>query len=150
MHEFLRATPEHVEAVAARVRKTDDAVNLAVTGRTTLEELQGRLKTSPEVWTWIIDGEPVAIFGLDPYSLLGNVWHPWLVATDAVEKSPMLFLKTCKKVLPVLMEGGKTLLDYADSRDTRVLNWLRWLGFTIFPEEPYGVSGVPFHRCELR
>ena len=150
MYEFIPTTPGHVEAISVRVRESDKAVIQAATGKTPAEELRNRMKTSPNVWTWIIDGEPVAIFGLDPYSLLENIWHPWLVATDVIEKCPVLFLKTCKKVLPMLLSDGKTLLDYADSRDTRILNWLRWLGFTIFPEEPLGASGVPFHRCEMR
>jgi len=48
------------------------------------------------------------------------------------------------------LAGYSHLENWVDARNTKAINWLRWLGFTVHDPVPFGVAGLPFHRFDMR
>lgn len=93
-------------------------------------------------------GEPVALFGLAPVSLLGGMACPWLLGTDAFTDYPRDIVVLGKRMVQRWGRRYDQLVNYVDARNVRSLAWLQHIGFRVFAPEPWGVEGLPFHRCE--
>jgi hypothetical protein len=94
------------------------------------------------------DGEPVALFGLAPVSLLGGMACPWLLGTDAFMAHPRDIVVLGKRMVLQWSTRYDLLFNYVDARNLRSIAWLQHIGFQVFEPQPYGLAGLPFHRFE--
>ncbi len=94
------------------------------------------------------DGEPVALFGLAPVSLLGGLGCPWLLGTDAFMDYPRDIVVLGKRMVRKWSERYDQLFNYVDARNLRSIAWLQHIGFLVFEAQPYGLNGEPFRRFE--
>jgi hypothetical protein len=107
------------------------------------------VRCSSLLWT-VDDGEPIAIFGAAPISLLHRIGTPWMLGTDRVKKQARtLVVKGRWYVARMAEEYPGGLINFVDVRNTLSVRWLKAVGFTIHPPEPYGAGRLPFHRFEL-
>lgn len=149
--EISRALPEHIGAVAARVRQADRVELHLAACELPEETLQRALAASSLAWTGMIDGVPVCMFGVSPGVILGDVGHPWMVGTDLVDRYPRTFLRRCKGCVKEMLAAYSTLENFAHEENTRALQWLIWLGFKVaMPGERMGPFGARFCRFEMR
>lgn len=139
--EIVRSQPEHLQAM--EIRPEDKAEFWAAAKVDPKDALRASLG---DAWACLVDGEPVAVFGVTPPALLGGAAMPWLVGS--VNLNPRLLVKPARAILAGW--DYERLENWVDARNTKAIRWLRWLGFTIHPAEPYGVMGLPFHRFERR
>lgn len=96
------------------------------------------------------DGEPVALLGVAPMSLLGGIGCPWMLGTDRVFEFPRAFIKEGTRLVGDMLGMYPHLINYVDARNVKSIRWLKRLGFTVDDQPvPYGPKGVPFHRFEL-
>lgn len=145
--EFRAATPEDLQVILAHARQ-ENIDELQVCDGLGLEKaLSESIENSREAFVFVIDGEPVCAFGVVP-APLPNVGIPWMVGTSNIDHHGTAFLRASKKVLAELMTRWPVLTNWADSRNTRGLRWLRFMGFTIHPAIPLGEKGLLFHRFE--
>lgn len=100
--------------------------------------------------TVLIKGEPVAMFGLAPQSLLDDHAAVWLLATDKLETIGREFLRESKRFINMMLEQYPLLENYVDARNLVSIEWLKWCGAKIEPAVPYGVDGHPFHHFTFR
>ena len=111
--------------------------------------LRQSVRSSQECWVAITPyGEPVAIFGLAPVSLLGGLACPWMLGTPSLEhygRDVVLFGKRYARQWTLQYDQ---LFNYVDARNLRAIAWLRHSGYTVFAAEPRGLNGEPFHRFE--
>jgi hypothetical protein len=107
---------------------------------------------SSQVWVWAEGAEdtPVAIFGVAPISLLDGLGSPWFLSTERAYKSPRSLVANGRHYIAKMRESYPNLLNYVDARNDKSIRWLKHLGFTLHPAEPYGVDGEPFHKFEMR
>lgn len=132
--------------------RTDDVNELCAVhgpGLDLLACLETAVASSEESFVAVTaSGEPIAVFGVAPVSLLGGQGCPWMLGTDTL----MLYGRDVVTLSRqhVARWGLKydQLFNYVDARNVRSLAWLRHTGFMIFEPEPYGRQGEPFHRCE--
>lgn len=103
--------------------------------------------THGKAWVGYIGTDLLGVFGVVPHGEIGAIWA---VFTDSIERHPISFLRSCLGPLKTMKSEYSVLINYVDERNTKVIQWLRWLGFTIYPAEPYGVDQLPFHRFELK
>jgi hypothetical protein len=96
--------------------------------------------------TGVIGGEPVCIFGVVDHG--DNIGQPWMFGTSLIDKHAVSFLKASRYVIGRLLNDWPKLENWTDARNARGLRWLKFMGFTIHPAEPYGPKGLPFHRVE--
>jgi hypothetical protein len=79
----------------------------------------------------------------------GGVGSPWMLGTNALRRHPVSLTRLARRYLQHAMQTTPHLVNFVDQRNTRSVRWLGGLGFTLFPAEPYGVEGLPFHRFEM-
>lgn len=149
-HEIAPATPEDLEYVAANMDPADAAEVWATAHKTPIEALTLSAGVSRETWAGRADGRAVCIFGVGTRFALDTVGVPWLLGTPEIRQHKRLFLRASKVWVSDRARQYSVLENWVDSRHTRAVKWLRWLGFTIEDAQPYGPDGVPFHRFHMR
>ena len=91
------------------------------------------------------DGEPIALFGVAPLSLMDGRGSPWLLGTDRVAQFPRFMIEEGRKVVAQMQEYFPLLENYVDVRNRISVRWLACIGFTLDEPVPYGPAGLPFH-----
>lgn len=145
---FRRPTIEDAFFLADHMRAADRAEVLASGGYSPIDAVDVSLQFSEVVRAAEINGELLCLFGVTvvpdaPWSV------PWLLSTTAVDRYPLAFWRASKAALAQLRERYPFLLQQVDARYTQALSWLRRLGFTIEPAQPFGAQGLLFHRVTL-
>jgi hypothetical protein len=115
-----------------------------------LTGLKLSIASSLYAWSWFVDGVPVCVFGVGSLSLLGGEGVPWLLSSTLVERHWVPFLRHYKPFLRQMCDDFTCLANYVDARYALAIRWLRWMGFTVYPAEPYGPFGMAHHRFEMR
>ncbi len=69
-----------------------------------------------------------------------------MLGTDAIKTVPYWFLDESKVTLYAMLMKYQYLTNFVDSRNEVCLRWLRWLGFTIADEAPYGAEQKMFRQ----
>lgn len=105
---------------------------------------------SSHVWIAVAgDGEPIAIFGVAPISMIDGIGSPWMLSTERVYEHPRALVTEARRYLSAMRETYPTLYNFVDARNDKSIRWLKRLGFALQPAAPYGPAGVPFHRFEM-
>lgn len=147
---LVDTTSRHVDAVASRMRRCDREEIWASSRSRPRASLARGVSTSVLCRTGLVDGRPACIFGVAPGSLLTGHGCPWMLAASGVDRASRPLARLSLPVVEAMNEVFPVLTNYVDARNLRTLRWLEWLGFTVFPAEPHGVDGLPFHRFERR
>jgi hypothetical protein len=150
MYAIVPATQEHVAQMLPNVRRDDRYEVMAATGLP-VDDILGRcVKNAEMAWAGMVDDEVACIFGVTGASLLSETGYPWLIGTDLIEQHAKPFLRRNRKMVGVMIERYPILKNYVDARNIKAIQWLRWLGFTINPPEPFGMYRMLFHPFEMR
>ena len=144
VYEVRPATDELLAEIASRPRQAD-VDELWAAGRLTPDEAMRMGLRFGDTHVGIVDGEPVCAFGVTPISSLTGLGAPWMVGSTALDAHFRGFLRGCGPVVEAMLERWPCLVNYVDARNQRAVKWLKWLGFSILPPEPYGVDGLLFH-----
>jgi hypothetical protein len=140
---------DDIPHVAINLRPLDlDEVRASRGDGVDVEELLARsVGLSALAWTYEVDGEPAALFGVVPSAHGYGV--PWLLGTPATTRYPSEFWRHSVPAVRRMTEAFALLANYVDARNRPSIRYLRRLGFTIHPAEPWGVAGRPFHPFTL-
>lgn len=144
--EIVPAKAEHIAAIAANVRAADRAELWASSCSAPGDVLKRGLSVSAKTWTGMIDGVPVCMFGVAPASVMAGAGRPWMVGTDMLDRYPRTFLRRCRPMVYEMLDMFPYLENYVDFRNTRAIEWLRWLGFSFSEPELIGPFRLPFLR----
>jgi len=140
-----------LEHVAQNMRQADRDEIFAARGQRDMHAVLGRaIMLSTHYWIGVADEEPCAIFGVAPLSLLSGSGSPWLLGTERVYAARGALMREGRHYLHRMLAVYPHLVNYVDARNERSIRWLARLGFAIAPAAPYGESGLPFHRFEMR
>lgn len=140
-----------VSHVAARLRVADQDELRAALGTDDFERviafsvgtsLQGQTMQAP-------DGEPIAVMGLTPISLLSGVGSPWMLGTERTYSFPGALVREGRRYIQDMRRLCPYLVNYVDARNVLSIRYLSRLGFAIRDAQPFGAAGLPFHRFEL-
>jgi hypothetical protein len=144
--EFRVATPDDVVKVAAAMRPADAAEVLASGGYTPEGALVAAVEASDFARVLVVDGEPIAMFGV---LCRGALAIPWLLTTTGVDRHRRAFWRASKHALAKILEHYPVLVQQVDARYTAALRWAQRLGFDVHPPAPFGVAGLPFCQITL-
>jgi hypothetical protein len=142
------AEPHDAVELARRMRREDADEVEATGGFTPLEAILTSMRYSEEAWTATFDGEVAAMYGVARLARRNGA--AWLLTSDLVERHAKTFWKACCRELPKLFERWDVLANAIDQRHEKAVRWARRLGFFLFPAEPYGAAGLPFHMFTVR
>ena len=149
--ELLVPTLQDVEHIAANLRAPDVRELQAMYGPGVdlLHCLLLSVAVSDDVYVAVsAAGEPVALTGVAPVSLLGGLACPWLLGTEASVRYPRDIVAHGRRLVRKWERKYSHLFNYVDARNGRSIAWLRHIGFTISEAQPHGRAGLPFHRFE--
>lgn len=146
---LVPAQPQHIAAIAARARPADIAELWAQARATPAQCMVLGLSQARVVHTALLDGVPVAMFGVTPDG--PGEGTPWMVATTALDAltTQRALLRLSRPMVDAWMADFRLLFNTVDDRNTSAKRWLRWLGFTVDAAEPLGCDGelfCPFYR----
>ena len=99
------------------------------------------------VFTALIDGKPACMWGIYQQTMLSDTAYMWLITTPLVEEHQFFFARKSYIYLAELKLHFRVIQGHVDSRFKRSVKWLKWLGFTIYPDMNDGTFRRPF---ELR
>jgi len=140
----------HLRLIAQRLRQADRQELAAMhgAGLDLLECLQTAVSASEEAFVALAGDEPIAVFGVAPVCLLGGMGCPWLLGTDAMDRRGREIVTINRQHVARWGQRYTCLFNYVDARNLRSIAWLRHTGFIVWPAEPRGLNGEPFHRFE--
>lgn len=148
-YEILPATEAHARELARTMRPADVAEVDASTGVSPLEALLASLVVSRDPMTGLADGRVVCMFGVSTPVVLSTHGYIWLLSSVEVDAHSRAFLRMSHAYVQRARLYYDQLENWVDARHVVAIRWLRWLGFTLYPAEPFGVRGLPFHRFDL-
>lgn len=127
----------HVRAICENLRDRERAAfeQLKATPEKLILQEVARSLVS---YTGLIDNNPVVLWGARSAGVFDDSAYIWMVATRALETSPITFLRHSRDAIMELREifphlYGLVLADFGCS-----VRWLEWLGFQVGP----AVNGV--------
>jgi hypothetical protein len=143
------ATQEHMDYVAEHMSAVDAAEVMASHGWTPADAVRHSVRGSVEVFAAVKDDVPIAVFGVRLKSFLSTEGHPWMLSTGGLPEHGHRAARASKRVMAYWLKKHTDLYNYVWAENEMAIKWLRWMGFTIHPAQPYGVAGELFHRFDL-
>lgn len=148
--DIVPATMAHAVAIhervrAAEVREIQDSHGLSID-----EYLLLDMRRSTSAWAWLVDGQVGCMFGVVVNNLMSGDSYPWFISTALVDEFSFNFAKSCKRLLPELLEAHPNMRGMVDARYQLSLRWLQWLGAEMKDAIPWGANNKPFIPFEMR
>lgn len=138
------ATQEDVLDLAGRLRQSDlKEIDLS-SGLEPLEAIQAGFD-SGTCWVLTYEGSPEVIYGVVPHPQMKEYGVIWMLASDNISKFKTEFIKTSAEVIDHWLEQYEVLFNYVHSENVISKKWLKYTGFKIHPEQPYGLYGANFN-----
>lgn len=94
----------------------------------------------------IENGQPMGIFGINPFAVTGQKAIIWMLATDDLDKIKHRFLKHSKEFVNMMLAWYPYLENWVHAKNVKSIKWLKYLGATIEEAQPYGLDGELFHH----
>lgn len=101
-------------------------------------------------WTAFIDGDLAAILGCAPINMLTGIGSPWMLGTPVLDRHQRVLVRETPEYIAKMLNAFPHLVNFVHAKNTTSVRWLRRLGFTLHPAQPYGALGEPFHYFEMR
>jgi hypothetical protein len=102
-------------------------------------------ESSLKCWSVTKSGALAFIFGVAPMVGHPTVGVPWMLATPVVDECPKAFTRTGLAFVEEMQKIFPMLTNCTDQRNTKVLRWLKWMGFELKKViQEYGVGKLPF------
>ena len=136
----------HVEELIRTMRESDRREIWAAANRLPEQSLSLGLQYSPfHLETLMCDEGVIAIGGTAEHS---NKNIPWMLGSDLMDKYFLQFARANRKRMEMVFKHYDRLENYVHSENSKSIDWLKWLGFTVHPAKPYGKEQELFHRFE--
>lgn len=138
-----RSTKKDVEYLKTHLRQSDVDEIWASNHITPEGALEKGLDNSIFCCT-VLNGQPIAMFGIVPHSILGYEASVWMLASDDLKKIKKRFLRHSKYFINMMLDFYPSLFNFVDDRNKDSINWLKYCGARIYDPKPYGVENKPF------
>lgn len=153
--QFLPATLEHARVMAPLLRKADVEELHAIGFEDALFALEEGLRVSVLAFTILVDGEPAAMFGLQPLKPPLTALGPyeeaccWFLTARGIERRPRVLLQFGRVAVEAMAGLTHRMGNWIDTRYTGAVRFAQWVGFVLGPPVVMP-SGVPFRFASYR
>jgi len=144
------AEQKDVAEIATNMRQSDIEEVWASNHLTPQEAMQKGFKNSTICLTVELADRAVAMFGVVPFTFLGNEGSVWMLASNNFCKVNKKFLRRCRTFVKLMLSYYPHLFNYVDVRNRESIRWLKWCGAKLSLAIPYGIDKMPFHYFEFR
>lgn len=140
------AVIEHIQPMALAL---DDEEKRALedAGRPPLYAITNMFHGSEERWTALIDGKPVAMWGVTG-SRLETTGEVWLVVAQSIRGQKFAIVRQAMRSLARMFESKAVLTSSTFCGDVRASKFAKALGFKIERED--NINGLPIFRAVMR
>lgn len=135
-----------IPVVSAGLREQDRAECLAA-GWGPRDALEYSVDVSEWARTAVLDGRPIAVFGV---SRQGRIGVPWFLGTDDVPRQRRVLMRLAPKYIRAMLADFPHLVNRVHAENRLAVAWLRHMGFTLHEPAPVEPTGELFHLFELR
>ena len=144
--EVVKAKPEHCGLLADAMDEAGKELIRAGWGLDAREGLERACEACPPhlLWTILLDGRVVGMFGCADSAAEPEVGYPWLTTAPGIEKIKLRFIRRSRGYVEKMFARHDVLMSYAHRDNKPLLGWLRWCGFECTEAE----GG--FLRCVCR
>ena len=110
-------------------------------GEPVRETVRDALERSRRAWV-ALDGEGafVAAFGVADATVIGGHGLTWCLTSERIARHPRRAALLSRAWVAAMRAEYHTLSGWCDAKHTTAVRWLRWLGFTVLPPQPYGAG----------
>jgi hypothetical protein len=147
MIRLVPAEEAHIPPIAKDMREIDRE-EAAAFGKSPRQALFLGLKASVDCYTALVDGEPVAMLGLVPKSIIEGEGCPWMLGTDAIYENPRGTMVLSRKMIERWGDSSPRLINLIASKNVRAIRYLRRLGFEV-GDDPQMIGGLEFVTFKL-
>jgi len=148
MYRFIPADVTHIEPLLENITPDVKEELIALKGEDVYDTIKQCIEEADEAWTAFGSEGLICIFGVRGTSILGGKAFPWLLTTTLVQKHKRNFLKGAKLSIDHWFRQYDVLENFIPAGFDRLLKWLKWAGFTVYPAVPVGTRLL--HRIEMR
>lgn len=126
-YSIVPASVRHVRPMAAQLRAAA-CITLQGFGLRPREALRRAYVASPHCRTALMDGKPIAMWGVKN-TMLGNTGVVWLVLSEAVTHMPVAVVKEARAELAAVMERLDEIAITVLPDDEAAIRFAVYLGF---------------------
>ena len=149
MIHFKKPTYTMLESIAADMRDEDAAEVWASHHYTPLESLVKGMAVTDFSLVVMYDEVPLVVIGLVKRDLLSGTGLIWMLGSNAALKHKREFFTLTGPIMDEMLTICPRLCNMVHSKNTKSIQWLKWLGFNIEEPVPYGAEQEPFHPFYL-
>lgn len=151
MVEFRAVRPDDPVELVVKMRQADIDELTALGIQDFVECVRGSVARSVFAYTIEADGEIVAIMGVAPaLGLFDAIGLPWMLGTDLVRRHQRVLMRACRPYIQRMLRAYPHLFNVVHAENHTAKRWLKRVGFTLQPAEPFGPHGAMFHRFDMR
>lgn len=147
MNVVRKITQADIDFIATNARQSDKDEALLLSGHLLEDILNFMTELYKDGYTWVVDGIVVCIFGVTPTSKKEGII--WFLATDDFEKNRFLFKRVCRQEFKKLVKKYTYLYNYIYEGHEVALDWVKSLGFKVYPAQPIGAYQDMFCKFEV-
>tara|TARA_R110000787_G_scaffold97868_14_gene201643 strand:+ start:1960 stop:2421 length:462 start_codon:yes stop_codon:yes gene_type:complete len=147
-YEMLPGTLQHIEDMVDDLRDLDIEEAWVSKHRTPRQALEAAFSRT---YTWVgtVDGKAMCVCGTTPATTISAIGFPWLYGTNLMTQHSRVFLRGSREYIAAMKREFVFLRGYVYTENSTSQRWLKWLGFTLHPAEPYGVEQKLFHPFHM-
>lgn len=101
-----------------------------------------------ETFAVVWGDEIVALFGCG--GIPGVIGVPWMLASPTLSKVRKSLLRECRSYVQAMLTVYGYLENHVWANNAVHIKWLKWLGFSFDPPEPYGIHDQLFYRFYMK
>ena len=143
---YRKAVKEDAKAIAANMRKEDRRELVGIIGDNIEKEVEYSIEASEQAYVCECAEGILAAFGVvrtNPFKQEGMIW---MLATNLTAKHKVYTGKWTRKGVEAFLKDWDYLYNYVDKGNDETIKWLKWIGAKVYPPEPYGIYGLPYHK----
>lgn len=131
-YDVIPATREAILFLAANLRDEDvDEIKSYDEDVDATEAFIRNFENSTHCWVGTIDGVPACAFGVYEPNYFSSTACPWFRGSTKLRGHSVGVLRKSKEVLSWLSAHYSLLTNVVDASNTKAIQWLEWLGFSV-------------------
>ncbi|CAB4124943.1 hypothetical protein UFOVP61_49 [uncultured Caudovirales phage] len=151
MVEARAVEPGDIVELVVKMRQADIDELEAVGVQDFVKEIRSSVERSAFSYTFWVDGGLACIIGVVPAGgLFDPHGIPWMLGTDLVTVNQRALMRTCRPYIRQMLQAYPVLFNFVHADNHRAVRWLKCVGFTLQPAQPFGPLGAPFHRFDMK
>ena len=145
---MVPGTLQHLEDMVDNLRDLDIEEAWVTRHRTPRQALESAFARS-NPWVGLADGKAECVCGTTPMSTISAIGFPWLYATNDMRAHSRPFLRGSREYIAAMKREFVFLRGYVYVKNVESQRWLKWLGFTLRPAEPWGIENKLFYPFDM-